>query len=275
MQGLANPLTITAGAAGLAHFEIHNNGPNALTGASTNVTLPAGTTAVSATISQGGCSAFTGVSAVCSIGAIPVDGTVTLEVVEQTPANFPPSTNAGILVTLHGDGIDPVNEVTGPDVVAPTPGTAVGFVAPGGTISTGTSATPENNTVASFKLPNSGGGAPIELRAETDGVATFCGASPCSGKILFLSPFEGYTNKRSPARLKITWDKTVAGKGTKSKLYVQKAVGGPITRVPTCENTKKHIADPSPCIHEKEKLENGDIRFEIVLLSGDPRFARR
>jgi|GEM_PF-2507160 conserved repeat domain len=275
VQGLANPPAITAGSAGLVHFEIHNNGPGTVVGVFTDVTLPAGATGVSTTISQGGCTAFTGVSAICLIGAIPAGGTVNLDVVEQTPTNFAPFANAGILVTLHGLGIDPVNDVTGPDVVPPTPGEAIGFVPPGGTISTGTNATPENNTVASFRLPNSGGGAPIVLRTETDGVATFCGGSTCSGKILFLSPFEGYTNKRAPARLKVTWDKTVAGKGTKSKIYVQKEVGGPITRVPTCENTEKHIADPSPCIHKKEKLENGDIRFEIVLLSGDPRFARR
>ena len=67
----------------------------------------------------------------------------------------------------------------------------------------------------------------------------------------------------------------MAGKGTKSKLYVQKAPGGPIVQVADCANTHHHIADPSPCIHEKEKLHNGDIRFEILLLSGDPHFARR
>ena len=136
-------------------------------------------------------------------------------------------------------------------MVPPTPGQAFGYVPPGGTISTGTTATPTNNTVASFTLPNTGPGSLIELRSETTGVATFCAGQQCSGKILFLSPFEGYRNPRSPAKLEITWV------------------------VPVCADTSHHIANPSPCIHEKTLFGSGDVQFEILLLSGDPRFARR
>ena len=56
---------------------------------------------------------------------------------------------------------------------------------------------------------------------------------------------------------------------------MQKAPGGPITTVPMCKITSKHVADPSPCIHEKTKLDSGDIQYEVMLLSGDPKFARR
>jgi hypothetical protein len=189
-----------------------------------------------------------------------------------------PAGSSGVFPTsivVLSTGHDPVSDQFGPTVSAAAPGTAAGYVPPGGTISTGTTATPTDTTVASFQLPNAGPGAPIVLRAETAGVGTFCAGQPCSGKILFLSPFTGYTNPRSPAKLKITWDKTVAGNGTHSKLYVQKEVGGPIVEVPMCNNTSKHIAIPSPCIHEKETISGGDVRFEILLLSGDPRFARR
>ena len=275
VTGSPEPPTITAGSAGLVHFVITNAGPGALDSAVATVVLPDGVTPVSLVVSRGSCAAFVGQQAICSIGSIGVGETVTLDIVAQTPPGFPASPSLGILVTLSGTGIDPIQSSAGSAVVAPTPGEAIGFVPPGGTISTGTNATPENNTVASFTLPNTGTGAPITLRAETEGVATFCGGKACSGKILFLSPFEGYTNPRQPARLKITWDKSVAGRGTRSKIYVRKQVGGPIVRVRKCENTHHHIADPSPCIYRKKKLHNGDIRFEILLLSGDPYFARR
>lgn len=178
-------------------------------------------------------------------------------------------------VTPTSAGHSDVSGTAGPAVVAPTPGQAFGYVPPGGTISTGTTATPTNTTVASFTLPNTGPGSLIELRSETSGVATFCAGQQRSGKILFLSPFEGYRNPRLPAKLKITWDKTVAGAGLNSKIYVQKAPGGPVTVVPVCADTSRHIAIPSPCIHEKTLFGSGDVQFEILLLSGDPRFARR
>ena len=85
------------------------------------------------------------------------------------------------------------------------------------------------------------------LRAETNGVGTFCGGQPCAGKILFLSPFSGYTDTRHPAVLKIVWDKTVAGRGVDSTLYVQKSVGGPIVPVANCRDTSIHLADPHLC----------------------------
>ena len=36
-----------------------------------------------------------------------------------------------------------------------------------------------------------------------------------------------------------------------------------------------HLADPHPCVHERTKRSNGDIEFEILLISGDPRFRAR
>ncbi len=273
VSGVANPAVITAGSASRVHFDLTNTGSTTATGVFARVTVPTGATPISITPSRGGCSAFVSGASTCLFGDLVAGGVVSIDAVVQSPAGasgpFPTT------IAANANGAAPVSDQFGPTVTAAAPGPAVGFVAPGGTISTGTTATPTDNTVASFRIPNSGVGAPIELRAETAGATTFCGGQPCSGKILFLSPFTGYTNPRSPARLTITWDKTVAGAGTRSKLYVQKAVGGPIVEVPMCANTSKHIAVPSPCIHEKETISGGDVRFEIVLLSGDPRFARR
>ncbi len=274
VTGTSNPVFITAGSAAQVHFTIANPGPSTAEGVAARVDLPVGVTPTSLKISQGGCSAFTSGHALCLIGAIAPGANVGLDVVAQTPPATAVSTIA-VVTTVSSAGHPDVSSTAGPVTVPPAPGQAVGYVSPGGTISTGTTATPGNNTVASFTLPNSGPGALIELRSESAGVATFCAGQACSGKILFVSPFEGYRNPRSPAKLKITWDKSVVGAGLNSKIYVQKAPGGPVTVVPTCQDTSHHIAIPSPCIHEKTVYGSGDIQFEILLLSGDPRFARR
>ncbi len=274
VTGTSNPIIITAGSAAQVHFTIANPGPGTANGVFAGVDVPIGVTPTSAKTTQGGCGAFVGRHATCLIGAIAPGASVGLDVVAQTPTGYAVSP-VGVVTTASSAGNSDVSGTAGPAVVPSTPGQAFGYVQPGGTISTGITATPENNTVASFTLPNSGPGSLIELRSETAGVGTFCGGQLCSGKILFLSPFEGYRNPRSPAKLKITWDKTVAGNGINSNLYVQKAPGGPVTVVPMCADTSHHIAIPSPCIHEKTTFGSGDVQFEILLLSGDPRFARR
>ena len=147
-------------------------------------------------------------------------------------------------------------------------------MAPGGSISTGTSPTAANNTVATFTLPNTGPGAPIALIAEPASSDPLCGGQPCRGKPLFLSPFAGYTNTRYPAKLKIAYDVTT-GMTKNSTVYVQKEPGGPSVPVPNCRDTSIHLADPHPCVHERTKRSNGDIEFEILLISGDPRFRAR
>ena len=149
----------------------------------------------------------------CLIGTISPGATVGLDVVAPTPPGFPATPGLGIVVTLSSAGNDNVVGTAGPVVVAPTPGQSAGFVPPGGTISTGTNATPENNTVASFRLPKSGAVAPIYLRAEAGGVASCCAVKACSGKVLFLSQFGGYRNKLSPAGTNITGATAVARQG--------------------------------------------------------------
>lgn len=274
VSGSASPATVTTGSSTLGHFVITNTGATPLTSVYALVNVSAGGTGVRAVTSQGGCSSFTGPIAACLIFTMAPGQTVTVDVVADSGA-LPPGSQVTTTIEVHAEGETPVPAAATADVVQPAPGEAIGYVGPGETIATGTSATSSNNTIASLRIPSYGPGAPITLRAETDGVETFCGGQRCDGKILFVSPFEGYTDPRRPIRLKITWDKTVAGRGTKGKLYVQKAPGGPITTVPKCDRTDKHIAIPSPCIHEKEKFGSGDIQYEVMLLSGDPRFARR
>lgn len=274
VEGATSPSTITTDSNTLGHFVITNTGATTLTGVYALVDVSAGAVGLRAATSQGGCSSFSGPTVACLIGTIAPGQSVTVDVVADS-ASLPPGSQITMSIAVHAEGETPVPGAATADVVQPAPGEAIGFVGPGETIATGTKATATDNTIASLRIPSYGPGAPITLRAETEGVETFCGGQRCDGKILFVSPFVGYTDPKRPVRLKITWDKTVAGRGTKGKLYVQKAPGGPITTVPMCDRTDKHIAIPSPCIHEKEKFGSGDIQYEVMLLSGDPRFSRR
>jgi uncharacterized repeat protein (TIGR01451 family) len=267
------PKTVSPGALYKTHFSIHNDGDGPIGVALVGVTLPTGVMPVSITPSTGLCSAFSGSSAACLFGGISPGGSRGIDVLAIAPLGRTGSLPATISA-MTDDG-QSANGTAGPTERTLRPGSARGFVPPGGSISTGTSPTADNNTVATFTLPDNGPGAEITLRSETDETGAFCGGAPCSGKILYLSPFSGYNDTRYPAKLKIVWDKTVAGRGVDSDLYVQKEIGGPIVKVANCRDTSIHLADPHPCIHERTKRDSGDIEFEILLISGDPRFARR
>ena len=120
-----------------------------------------------------------------------------------------------------------------------------------------------------------------------------------------FTPFTGYDDPANPARFTITWDKSVAGTGLLSELYVLKETSTsyqivpPCRAAPTLERVRqgnrwvwviRHVietltawllgghtgyADPSPCVDEKSLLRNGDMRFDTLFLSGDPSMRRR
>jgi uncharacterized repeat protein (TIGR01451 family) len=299
------PSVVTVGTRAQTTVTATNTGATPLTGVSVTLTRQAGTTFNSVTPSQGTCAAPVGLSVTCTLGTLAGGAAATVKLVFTAPGAVP----AGGTVTTDATG---TSTQTGPTAPAPsnatvqaqTPGEAHGFVSPGGTLSTGTTATPQDNTIISFTLPNTGPGAPIDLLAESSPL-TFCGGQACSGKTAFVSPFTGYTNPNQPAKVKITWDKTVAGRGIFSKLYVQKAPNGAIVQVPDCAarprfDSRHHeisgwfswfiwwllhlrsglgphtgVANPSPCVDARSVDRHGDVTFEILLLSGDPKFGRR
>jgi uncharacterized repeat protein (TIGR01451 family) len=302
----SEPAVVTAGGQSLTTVTATNTGTVGLTGVNVTVTRQAGTTFSSITPSQGTCDAPVGTAVTCHLGALAGGAHATISAVIRVPGAVPP----GGTVTTSSTGTSTQTGAVTPaassvQVQAVTPGQAAGFVPPGGTLSTGTTASPQDNTVISFTLPNSGPGAPISLLAQTDATLAFCGGQSCSGKTAFVSPFTGYSDPTLPASLKITWDKTVAGRGIFSQLYVQKATAGPVTTVPDCAarpqfdrhhhevpgwwawwlwfllHLRDHfgphsgIANPSPCVNARSIDRNGDVTFEVLLLSGDPKFGRR
>jgi hypothetical protein len=130
----------------------------------------------------------------------------------------------------------------------------------------------------------------------------------CYGKTMTFSPFEGYDDPENPAKFSITWDRTVRGTGLLSQAYVLKETDTEFRLVPPCQelptqvkvwDAKKKqwkwvvrkvlatildwlvggrtgIASPSPCVDRKTVLaQGGDVRFDLLFLSGDPGVRRR
>lgn len=180
-------------------------------------------------------------------------GTYTATLTADDGVNEPVSDTATVTVGGGGGGDD--------DMVT-------GFVPPGGTIATGVGPpTPDNPTVSSFTLPNSGPGANITLtEAYGDPI---CIRGPCVGQVVTLSDFDGYQDFFNPPVLTITWDKTDAGRGDNSAIFVQKEDGS-ISRVLRCR-----VSRTSPCILSLKRVVNGDLRLRLLVLSGDPKFGKR
>ncbi len=272
----ASPRTVTAGNLARTHFSIKNAGPDPIGIALAGVSVPAGALPISITPSRGLCSGFSGGHATCLLGGIAAGGSRGVDVVFVTP----PGSSGPFLATidvLAGGGAS-AHGSAGPTVVAARQGYARGFVPPGGSISIGRAPTAANPVVATFELPNTGSGAPITLRVETKDIDTFCAGEPCAGKILYLSPFTGYDDPRNPPELKIVWDESVVTSSTTFPIYVQKVADGPVVTIPNCtdDDGEHHdVADPSPCVEKRVRRSNDDVETHILLLSGDPRFARR
>jgi hypothetical protein len=287
------PPTVTAGSSVQQTFTVTNLADGAQTDTSFVANFPAGSTIVSNAPGQGTCTAGPA-TLTCSLGTIPASGTVTIAVVVTVPAGFPTGVfapTAAVASTESGNA--QFGDLPGSNVVAPGNGQAFGFVAPGGTLTTG-DATPANPTAGTFTLPNTGGGVPISLTTEPT-TPTYCGGSPCRGRLLTLSPFGGgYDDPMNAPKLDISLDRSVVRRyGPSWQVWVQKEDSTVAPQlVPDCRsvpvktkykkwghwfwNVKfKKVADPSPCVSKRYFDCNGDSHVEILVLSGDPKFGRR
>ena len=292
----ASPSSVTVGSSVLYDLTITNTGASQATGVSASIDLPPNTTLVRATSVPGACGPANASGVlICTVGTLAAGASAQVRVVGTVPAAVPDGgsiTATAIVVSNENPvGVTPSATAT---VLPRVAGQASGFVPPGGTLRTGVEATPADNTIIAFTLPNAGAGTPITLAAEP-APANFCGGLACSGKVAFISDFPGYRDPAKPPKVAITWDKTVFGRGLKSEIYVQKANETPV-RVPDCKprpewnkltrlasallaalrlGPHSGFASPSPCVNARSVDRHGDLTFEILLLSGDPRFARR
>jgi hypothetical protein len=315
LTSATQPGSVTVGNNVQTTFSATNTGTTAATGVVVTIGLPPDTTLDDIDPSQGSCDPPVEGAVTCALGTLAAGGgSATIRLLLRAPGTVPEGgtiTTSGVASSDQTGPIEPGSDSSA-TVVDLTPGQASGFVPPGGTLSTGNVATPADNTIISFTLPDSGPGAPMELRAEPDPTLMFCGGQACSGKTAFVLPFTGYEDPTQPPRVRITWDRSVRGRGVFSTIYVQKEENGPIVTVPECRPRRhdddhhhhgrhwrqKHhrwlvwwfwwlfhrhdhlgprsgIADPSPCVNARSVDRHGDVTFEILLLSGDPKFGRR
>jgi len=286
-----SPSTVTAGADVQYVVTVQNQGLEPVVAVQVTDTLPSGTTLVSAS-APGTCTGAATVT--CSLGTLASSGSAAATIVIKTAAVVP----AGGVITDTATATPGSNNVASRDttVVAPTPGSASGFVPPGGSIDTG------GNNPAHLTLPNTGPGATVTLTQQPTG-NNFCNG-PCNGTATFISNFGGYSNPLHPIDLRLTFaDAGLAGAlkdyatSTIYKVRDNQTVG---VVVPDCNDnptwtprqklsaairrllrvgTQSGIANPSPCVDSRviTKVSNTQykVTFEILYLSDDGGFARK
>ena len=149
---------------------------------------------------------------------------------------------------------------------------------PGGTIDTG------GDDPAAVTLPDTGGGAPILI---TQGPGTFCDG-PCSGTATTISEFPGYSDPNHPIHLQLTFSfpdsptsLTDAATAFGSTIYKNDDPNNPNAGVPVALSATQGsgIATPHPCVDghtiSQPTLNSFVVTFDLLYLSGDPRFSLR
>jgi len=212
----------------------------------------------------------------CSLGTIPLSGNAVAKVVVTTPSTVP--SDALIHTSaLSAPGANPVTTET-TTVEAPQPGVSKGYVGPDGSIGTG------GDDPATITLPPTGPGAPILI---TQGPGTFCDG-PCSGTATTISDFPGYSDPDNPIRLHLVYSfpasatsLTDAATAFGSDIYKNSDPNQPNvgTVVPACTNPGSGVAAPHPCVDAHTIAQPTSnafvVTFDILYLSGDPKFALR
>jgi uncharacterized repeat protein (TIGR01451 family) len=266
-----SPDPVTAGLDVQYTLTVTNNGLFPVADAHVVDTLPPGTSLVSA---SAGC---TGTGPVdCALGALAVGASAEVQLVVTSPGTVPSGgtmTNSAVAT--------PGTNPTGTETTTVEPeqdGVAKGFVSPGGSI------TIEGDDPATLSLPNTGDGAPVLITQSEGG--TFCGGEECTGTTTTISDFDGYLDPLNPIHLVLEYNfpssatsLADAADAYAATIYKNVDPENPNvgTAVPFC--TTPLIAIPSPCVSsraiEQPSMNTFVVTFEVVYLSGDPKFGRR
>jgi uncharacterized repeat protein (TIGR01451 family) len=289
------PTTVTAGNSVQYTLTVTDAEENA-TGVVVNDTLPAGTTFVSSTPSQGSCAPPAAGHVICTLGAVSTSTTATIQLVIKTATVVPGGGTITNTATVSSDSDDADSDdnfaSATTTVVAPTAGQASGYVPPGGSINTG------GTNPATLALP-AGPGAVVML---TQAPGNFC-AGACTGPATEVNNFPGYSNPKFPISLTLAYAEPNAAKALADFLTttVYKQTGtGPGVKIRDCVDnpawttkqkqaaalrrtlrlgTQSGIANPSPCVDARSivSLPNKQWRvtYTVLYLSGDPHFGRK
>lgn len=261
------PDTVTVGNNVRYTLTVTNNGLSPVSDAHVVDTLAAGTTLVSAT-APNGCTGSGPVD--CSLGALNVGGSAQAVLLVTVPSTVPSGgTITNSAVASPGNNTADTEVTT---IEAAQDGVSKGFVSPGGSL------TIDGNDPATLTLPNTGDGAGVEI---TQGDGSFCNGQ-CQGPATTINDFDGYDDPNNPIHLTLEFNFTnivQAAQAYGSDIYKDDENNpGNGTIVPRCSSAG--IATPHPCVDGAPNIvDNGNftytVTFEILYLSGDPKFARR
>jgi hypothetical protein len=121
----------------------------------------------------------------------------------------------------------------------------------------------------------SGPSVPMSISRSAAEASTFCGGQACSGDVVHLTSFSGYNDRKHPAKVVMTWDKSKAGRGLGSVIFKRGDATTATTRtLGACLKTKLGYTN-TPCVSKKKLVSGGDVQFTLLVLSGDPKFGRR
>jgi uncharacterized repeat protein (TIGR01451 family) len=268
------PPTVTTGNDVQYTVKVTNSGTAPVANVHVVDTLPVGTTLVS-TEAPGGCTGSGPVD--CTLGTLAVGAFAEAKLVVTVPGAVP---EGGVItntaVATPGTNPSDSEETT---IEAPVDGVTKGFVSPGGSIQTG------GTDPATLELPNTGPGAGVEI---TQGEGTFCDG-PCTGTATTINDFDGYDDPNAPIKVTLEFNfpdtlpdsLTEAANAYGATIYKNTDPENPSVGsvVPFCDTLGAGVAIPSPCIDARSISQptpnNFVVRFTIVYLSGDPKFARR
>ncbi|MGZ6967733.1 MAG: DUF7507 domain-containing protein [Acidimicrobiia bacterium] len=267
-----SPDPVTAGNDVQYTLTVTNNGISAVADAHVVDTLPP-ETAVVTSDGPSGCTGTGGGPVDCTLGSLAVGESKVAHVVISSPAAVPDGGTITNTAVASPGSNTPGSQTT--TVEVPVDGVSKGFVVPGGSISI------DGTDPATLSLPDTGDGAPVEI---TQGSGTFCDG-PCSGTATTISEFDGYTDPTQPIHLTLTYNfpdspTSLTDAATAFGSAIYKTEGSdPGTVVPTCTTPGSGQAFPHPCVDGKTITQptynSFVVTFEIVYLSGDPKFARK
>jgi uncharacterized repeat protein (TIGR01451 family) len=269
------PDPVTAGNDILYTLTVTNNGTATVANVHVTDTLPAGTALVSSE-APGGC---TGTGPVdCALGTLAVGASAEARLVVTSPSTVPEGgtiTNSAVATP----GTNPTATAT-TTVEEPEDGVTKGFVSPGGSLTT------SGTDPATLSLPNTGDGAAVII---TQGSGTFCDG-PCTGTATTINDFGGYSDPANPIHVQLVFEFFDADEGD-SLTDAADAYGATIYKntdpenpnvgsvVPFCDTPGAGVAVPHPCIDGHSITQptpnNFVVTFDILYVSGDPKFARR
>jgi len=257
------PDPVTAGSNVADELTVANAGPDGATGVVITDTLPAGTTFVAASASQGTCAPPSGGVVTCSLGAIASDAGATVTITAKKPSTTTETTITNT-ASISGDQLDPSpgdNDSSETTTVAPPagdPDEANGFVTDsGGTVATGGGAAPTrtDTTTSAVTVPPGFPG----VVSITESAGTAC-APPtvCFGQQADITAPS--TAAATPLRLRFVFDSSVIPKRAKLTELVLLHDGVLVGRCVATDG----VANPDPCVLSVKKVK-GDV--EIIALS--------